>query len=120
MLKRFGIPALALTALLILLSPGQAAAEVHFGVSVGPAYAYPAPYSYPGAFSYPYGYDPYYVNPYPAYPYAAPYGGLGFYWGGGYGGYGHQSYDHGYRYDRGYRGGHEFHEHSWSGGGHRR
>jgi hypothetical protein len=114
MLKRFGIPVVALVVLMIF-STAPAQAGVHFGVSVGPAY----PYSY----AYPYAYNPYYAYPYPAYPYAYPYspycGGLGFYWGGHH--YGYRHYDHDRGYDRGFRGGHEFHEHGGRGGeGHRR
>jgi hypothetical protein len=77
MLKRLGVPALALGAMLALASPKPADAKVHFGVYVGPPY-YSYPYPYPG----------------PAYPYY--YGGPGYYgyWGGYYGPHGHWHHYH--------------------------
>jgi hypothetical protein len=67
MLKKVGLPLLALAALLTVVPAQKANAGVRFGVTVGgPAYAYPA---YPGPYAYPYS-DPYY-NAYPA-PYVAP------------------------------------------------
>jgi hypothetical protein len=66
MLKKIGIPVMALAAMLILMTPPQASAAVRFGVYLGgPVYAYPA---YP-AYAYP---NPGYYNAYPAYPYPAP------------------------------------------------
>jgi hypothetical protein len=57
MLKKLGIPTLALVAMLTLFSPPTANARVRVGVTVGSPYyyaypAYPAPYVY----SYPYYY----------------------------------------------------------------
>ena len=67
MLKKLGIPTLALVAMLTLISPPSANARVRFGVTVGTPYyytypAYPAPYVYSG---YPY----YYSYPRPVYVY---------------------------------------------------
>ena len=87
MLKKFGLPLIALLALMIFITPAPANAGVRFGVHIGPAYPY--------AYSYPYAYaNPYYYNGYPAYPYAAqgygyPYGGYGY-------GYGYDPYSYGY------------------------
>jgi hypothetical protein len=118
MLKKMGIPVLAL-ALLALFVPAQAA--VHFGVRVGPgypAYSYPYVYSYP----YPYGYPGYYYDPY--YPYAYsypsdshPYYGGGFYWGGGHRGVGHREFHGNGHGERGFRSGQRSFR---GGGGHRR
>jgi hypothetical protein len=105
MLKKIGIPILALAAILAFVAPTHANAAVRFGVAVGPVYTYPAPYPYPYAYSYPYGYyNPYY--PY-AYSYPYPYGfyGGGYYWGGG-----HRDFD------RHERGGHEFRGRGFGGG----
>lgn len=85
MLKKFGLPIIALLALMIFITPAPAQAGVRFGVQIGPAY----PYGY----AYPYAYgNPYYYNGYPAYPYVAPgyaypYGYSTGYWGGGRGYY---------------------------------
>ena len=79
MLKKIGIPVVALLALAAIISPAPAKAEVHFGVGVyaaPPVYAYPAP-AYPE-----YYYDaPYtYTYPAPAYGYyRGYYGGHGYY-----------------------------------------
>ncbi|MBZ5729021.1 MAG: hypothetical protein LAP87_29100 [Acidobacteriia bacterium] len=63
MLKKLGTSVIVLVALLILLTPPQASARIHFGVYLGgPVYAYP-PYPY-------YAYPPY---PYPYYSYPNPY-----------------------------------------------
>ena len=61
MLKRFWIAAVII-ALVVLLAPPQANAQVRFGVSIGQ----PGYYSYPTYSYYPYyqTYDPYYVYPY--------------------------------------------------------
>ena len=76
MLKKVGLPLLALAALLMAVPAQKANAAVRFGVTVGgPAYAYPA---YPGPYAYPYS-DPYY-NPYPSYVVPAP----GYVYGGGW------------------------------------
>jgi hypothetical protein len=84
MLKKIGIPVLALAALVGVGAPRTAkAASVHFGVAIGaPVYTAPAPV-------YPYGaqyVDPYAPNYAPAYvapaPYVAPY--VGFGWGSGH------------------------------------
>jgi len=74
MLKKIGIPALALLAALVFISPAPAQAGVHFGVGVyaaPPVYSYPAPYP---AYSYPGYYNPYYYAP----GYVYPGVGLGF------------------------------------------
>jgi hypothetical protein len=81
MLKKLGVPALALGAMLALASPKPADAKVHFGVYVGPPY-YSYPYPYPGPYNYPYYY-----------------GGPGYYgyWGGYYGHAHYHHYHHHYR-----------------------
>src|SRR5579863_7074648 len=77
MLKKVGLPLLAMAALLTVVPAQKADAAVRFGVRVGgPVYAYPA---YPGPYAYPYSdpnynaYPPAYVAPAPAYVYG--YGG---------------------------------------------
>jgi len=66
MIRKLGIPLVAIFALLVLFTAPQASAAVRFGVYVGgPAYAYPAP-------AYPYPYPGPYYNSYPPYGYAAP------------------------------------------------
>ena|ERR1051326_8154976 len=102
MLKKIGIPVLALCAVALLVAPSRANAGVRFGVFIGgPVYAYPAyPPPPPPPQIY---YNPYPV--YPVYPYVAPapvyvYPRYGFYWRGRYG----------YRDYRGYRR-HEWREH---------
>ena len=68
MLKKLGIPTLALVAMLTLISPPSANARVRFGVTIGSPYyyTYQAPYPYvPYAYSYPY----YYSYPRPVYVY---------------------------------------------------
>jgi hypothetical protein len=74
MLKRLGIPLVALLALLMIVSPTPANAKVRFGVGIytgPPVYSYPAyPYAYPYPYSdyyYDYGYG------YPVYPRAYGY-----------------------------------------------
>jgi hypothetical protein len=74
MLKKLGLPVLALGTMLALFTPRPAQAKVHVGVYFGtPAYTYPVPadpYGYvnPYTYSYPYGYGyaygPTYVTPY--------------------------------------------------------
>ena len=59
MLKKLGLPVLALAAMLALANPSNADAKVRFGVYVGT----------PGYYSYTY---PYYA-PYPYYAYPGPY-----------------------------------------------
>ena len=79
MLKKIGIPVLALAALVGFGAPRTAkAADVHFGVAIGnPVYAAPAPvYQYPAPYVDPY-YAPTYVAPA---PYVAPYYGWGGSW----------------------------------------
>jgi hypothetical protein len=107
MLKKIGLPIIALLALLVFITPAPAHAGVRFGVAVGPAY----PYGYAYPYTYPYAYaNPYYYNGYPAYPYVAPGVGLGFsYWGGG---------GHGYYRAPAYRGGGGWHGQAYRGGGH--
>jgi len=119
MLKKIGLPVVALGGMLAFAAPKQAGAQVRFGVSVGapvygPAYAAPAPvspYNYPGYNSY----DPYYAPPYPTYVAPAPvYVGPSIGFGFGYGGHSYRrpvivnrgySYGHGGGY-RGFSGGH--------------
>jgi hypothetical protein len=62
LLRKLGIPAVALAGLLAFFSPSSADARVRVGVGigVGSAYTYPYPYYYP--YSYRYGYG--YVGPY--------------------------------------------------------
>src|SRR5689334_14098527 len=70
MLKRLGIPLIALAAMLTPLAARPAKAGVQFGVSVGvPGYVYPtAPYAY-DPYVDPYAYDPYaYTYSYPVVP----------------------------------------------------
>ncbi len=108
MLRRIGLPLVALAALVVLLAPSPAAAKSHFGfgVFVGPSYpVYPYDYTYPYPYSYPrYYYDPYYY-PYAYYSYPA-YG----YWGGSYYWRGHRDRDEfrGRGWGRGSRGDHDF------------
>src|SRR3954468_24400696 len=74
MLKRLGVPLLALAAL-FSVNPKPADARVHVGVYLGaPAYAAPVPDPY---YYSPYAYDPYYepyYEPYYSYPPAYSYG----------------------------------------------
>jgi hypothetical protein len=87
MIKKIGLPLLALTAMLAFATPKQADARVRVGVAIGgPVYAGPVPYAYPY-----YGpYNPYYAAPYPAYvapapAYVSPSVGVGIGIGGGWG-----------------------------------
>jgi hypothetical protein len=58
MLKKLGIPILALVAMLTLISPPAANARVRFGVTVGSPYVYTYPaYPYPYVYRYPYYYS---------------------------------------------------------------
>jgi uncharacterized membrane protein YgcG len=97
-LKKIGLPMMALAGLLAFGAPRAAQARVHFGVALGaPVYAAPvAPYPYGYPYAAPYV-DPYYAPTYvaPA-PYVDPYFsvGIGGGWGGGY--YGHGYVGHGY------------------------
>jgi hypothetical protein len=98
MLKKIGIPALALCAMTVLIPPQRANAAVRFGVFIGgPAYAYPA---YPP--------PPVYYNAYPAYP-AYPYSAPVYVYP-----YRYRPYWRSYEY-RGYRGyrRHEWRERRW-------
>jgi hypothetical protein len=87
MIKKIGLPLIALTAVLAFAAPKQADARVRFGVSIGaPVYVGPAPYV---PYGYP-AYNPYYSAPYPAYVapapvYVGPSVGVGFGYRGGYG-----------------------------------
>ena len=97
MLKKIGIPALALGAMMFLIPLTRANAAVRFGVFIGgPAYGYPA---YPAPPP-----PPVYYNPYPAYP-VYPYVGSAYVYPYRYGySYGYRPYwRSGYEY-RGYRG----------------
>ena len=90
MLKKIGLSAIALAAVLFLAAPHQASAAVRFGVSIGaPAYTYPVN---PGPYAYGYSTDPYaypnYDYPYPAVPYAYPTpGSVAPYYSYGWGGH---------------------------------
>jgi hypothetical protein len=94
MLKKIGIPLLALAGMMVLIPTPKASAAVRFGVVVGggPRYAYPVYPAYPDA------YAPDYYNGYPAYSYPAP------------------TYDYPYNSYRGHEG-HEYMEHrrEWRG-----
>ncbi|HEX5280581.1 MAG TPA: hypothetical protein VFW28_10935 [Micropepsaceae bacterium] len=101
-----------------------AAAQVSFGIGVGPAYPYAAPvapaYSCYDAYgNYLYSYP--YCTAYPAYvapPVVAPYFGIGI--GGGWGWGGHERFEHGgFRGGR-FEGGHMAMGGHFGGGGHRR
>jgi hypothetical protein len=73
MLRKIGVPVIALAAILTVFSPHKASGAVRFGVYVGaPAYpVYPAYPAYP-AYPYPqYAYPDYYGYP-PVYDYAVP------------------------------------------------
>ncbi|HLJ16392.1 MAG TPA: hypothetical protein VKV15_17975 [Bryobacteraceae bacterium] len=77
MLRKLGLPVLALAALLTLAMPAPAKAGVHFGFYVGPSYVVPAvPYAYPAPYPYSYvpPYDYYAYPPYPGPAYIYPYG----------------------------------------------
>ena len=108
MLKKIGIPIVAVLAFMVLLAPMHANAGVRFGVTVGPPVYYAPPYVY--SYPYPY-YDPYvygygYPRYYYRYPYYSsyPYYSGSFYWRGG----GRERFEHrGFR-DRGFRGGGRF------------
>jgi hypothetical protein len=82
LLRKLGIPAIALAGMLALFSPSSADAKVRFGVQIGvpPVYTYPYPY-----------YSPYY-SPYYAYPYSYGYYGPYATWGPSYHYYHH--WDH--------------------------
>ena len=68
MLKKIGIPALALCAMMVLIPPPRANAAVRFGVFIGgPVYGYPV---YPAPPPPPVYYNAY--PAYPVYPYAGP------------------------------------------------
>jgi hypothetical protein len=122
MLKKIGLPMMALAGILAFGAPRAAQARVHFGVAIGgPVYTAPvAPYPYG------YGYAPY-VDPYyaPAYvapaPYVDPYFGVGIGIGGGYyGGYGHGYHGYGgHGYGQAFRGGGHDGFRGGHGGGHR-
>lgn len=89
MLKKIGLPMIALAGMLAFATPPKADARIRFGVAIGgPVYTAPVP-AYPYGYAYPYpGYGPdYYAAPaYPygyGYGYSAPYyGGFSFGWGG--------------------------------------
>lgn len=89
MLKKLGIPFLALLGMLAFATPKPADAKVHFGVAIGappvyPYYGYCSPYDpycSPYAYSYPYGYN---------YGYSQPY----LYGGWGWGHRGHEWHEH--------------------------
>jgi hypothetical protein len=89
MLKKLGLPVLALAALMAFAAPQKADARVRFGISIGgPVYTAPVPVA---PYGYGYSYPEYQVDPY-AYGYVAPapyvapvapyYGGVTFGFGG--------------------------------------
>ena len=100
MLKKIGIPALALGAMMMLITPPRANAAVRFGVFIGgPVYGYPA---YPAPPP-----PPVYYNPYPAYP-VYPYVGSAYVYPYRYG--------YSYRYRPYWRSGYEYRgyrRHEW-------
>ena len=121
MIKKIGLPLIALTAMLAFATPKQADARVRFGVAIGgPVYTAPVPYGYPyygpyGGYVSPY-YSPYYTAPY---GYVGPSVGVGIGIGGGYGGYYGGHYGGPAVVNRSYGGG--FHGGgSFRGGGHGR
>lgn len=114
MLKKIGLPIMALAAVMAFAAPPKADARVRFGVAIGgPAYVAPAP-AYPYGYGYGYGSGPYYAAPSPyvapyAYGYSQPYystpyygGGLGFSFGG------HRDFDRHEHFERGGHGGGRF------------
>ena len=115
MLKKIGLPMMALAGLLAFATPRPADARIRFGIGIGgPVYTAPVPLD-PYAYTYPYQ-DPYYAPQYYnappvySYPYVAPavpygYGGFGFGWGGHDR---HERYEHrgGEHYERGRSFGH--------------
>jgi hypothetical protein len=108
MLKRVGIPLMALAGFLGFGAAKPALAGAHFGIQIGASPAYCSvydPYYCPNAYGTPYGYP--YNYGYPGvdvYPYT--YGpGFGVYFGGGHGGHEHHE-AHGHDH-----GGHEEHHH---------
>jgi hypothetical protein len=111
-MKKLGFLAIAPLAMLLLLSsPPEAKARTHFGLYVGPSYAYPDPYYsniYP--YQYPYSYPLY---PYSGYGYGYPYYGYGYHYGHGHRDFGerHGHYSHGFGHGYG---------HGYSHGGHHR
>jgi len=116
LLKKLGVPILALVAMLAFMTPRPADAAVRFGVYLGgpvyPNYPYAYPYSYYDPYYNPYVYPYAYGYGYP-YGYAAPYYG-GLYWGGGHHEhFGHEFHEHGFRGGEHVSGAHGFH-----GGGH--
>lgn len=78
LLRKLGIPAVALAGMLALFTPSSADAKVHFGIGIGvsPYWSYPYQYPYYGPY--------YYGNPY-------VYGGG---WGWGHGGYHYHYHGH--------------------------
>jgi len=114
MLKKLGLPMIALAGLLTFAAPQKADAKIHFGIGIGgPVYTAPVPPAYPYNYNY-YPYDYGYAYPYvaPAYPYAYDYP----YYGGSYFGFGFGGHHHDYD-----RGGHFRVEHGHAEhGGHRR
>jgi hypothetical protein len=118
MLKKLGLPIMALAALMAFAVPQKADARVRFGISFGaPVYTAPVPvapyaygYSYPDYPNYysapapvdPYAYDYGYVAPAPYVAPVAPYYGfsLGF---GGHHGYQHFEHERHEHFEHGHR-----------------
>ncbi len=119
MLKKLGVPMIALAGMLAFALPPKADARIHFGIGIGgPVYTAPVP-AYPYDYSYPYGaYGNYYAPPVYSYPYVAPgygyvpYGGFSLGFGSGWG---HERYEHEGHFEGGHYGGGHFEGH---GGGH--
>jgi hypothetical protein len=96
MLKKIGLPLIALAGIMAFGAPRAAQARVHFGVAIGgPVYTAPvAPYPYayaPAPYADPYYYPPAYVAPA---PYVQPYVGIGVGIGGGYYGHGYVRHEY--------------------------
>ena len=114
MLKKIGLPLMALAGMLTFVTPPKADARIRFGVVIGgPVYTAPVdPYAYSYPYS-PYG-SGYYAQP--AYPYGYGYGYDAPYYGA-YSGYGyggghweherHEWHERHERYEHGYRGHYE-------------
>lgn len=114
MLKKIGLPILALAAVMAFAAPQKADARVRFGISVGaPVYVAPAPapapyydpyyagdpnyYAPPAVDPYAYGYvapAPVYTTPY----YSAPVFSFGF---GGHRGWEHERHERNERFEHG-------------------
>jgi uncharacterized membrane protein YgcG len=112
-LRKLGLPILALAGVMMFVGTPKADAQARFGVYLGGP-AYPYAYPYPYGYGYPYYYDPY-AYPY-GYSYPYPYYGGGFF-GGFWGGrFDHRDFDHRER-GRGFDGRGGFRGNGFHGGG---